>query len=39
MTMLMPGEGWAYYYVFAIVEVMLTSLIVWYGWKWPKQEA
>ena len=38
MTMLMPGD-WAYYYVFAIVEVVFTSLIVWYAWKWPKQEA
>jgi hypothetical protein len=38
MTMLMPGDGWAYYYVFAIVEVVLTSLIVWYAWMWPKQE-
>ena len=35
MTMLMPGD-WAYYYVFAIVEVVLTSLIVWYAWRWPK---
>ena len=37
MTMLMPGD-WAYYYVFAIVEVVLTSLIVWYALKWPKQD-
>ena len=22
-----------------IVEVVLTGLIVWYAWKWPKQEA
>jgi hypothetical protein len=21
-----------------IVEVVLTALIVWYAWKWPKQE-
>ena len=38
ITLLMPGAGWAYYYVFAIVEVVLTLLIVWYALKWPKQE-
>jgi hypothetical protein len=27
-------------YLFSgIVEVVLTALIVWYAWKWPKQEA
>ena len=33
-TMLMTGGGWAYYYVFAVVEVVFTALIVWYAWKW-----
>jgi hypothetical protein len=29
---------WRVFYVFlAIVESCLTSLIVWYAWKWPKQ--
>jgi hypothetical protein len=36
-TMLMPGV-WAYYIFLGIVEVVLTVLIVWYAWKWPKQE-
>jgi hypothetical protein len=27
------------YLVSGIVEVALTVLIVWYAWKWPKQEA
>ena len=36
-TMLMPGV-WAYYIFLGIVEVALTALIVWYAWKWPKQE-
>ena len=28
------------HYIFGgIVEVVLLSLIVWYAWKWPKQEA
>ena len=33
------GESWAYIYFGSIVEVVLLSLIVWYAWKWPKQEA
>jgi hypothetical protein len=29
---------WRTFYVFlAIVESILTSLIVWYAWKWPRQ--
>jgi len=27
------------YLVYGSVEVVLTALIVWYAWKWPKQEA
>ncbi|HEY2982102.1 MAG TPA: DUF6326 family protein [Anaerolineales bacterium] len=32
------GESWAYYMFFGIVELAVTSLIVWYAWKWPKQQ-
>ena len=32
------GEAWAYYIFFGIVEIVLTLLIVWYAWTWPKQE-
>jgi len=32
------GETWAYYISFGIVEIALTLLIVWYAWRWPKQE-
>jgi len=35
----MIGESWAFYLFGSIVEVVLLSLIVWYAWKWPKQEA
>ena len=31
------GETWAYYIFFGIVEIVLTVLIVWYAWNWPKQ--
>ena len=33
------GEIWIYYIFASIVELVLLSLIVWYAWKWPIQEA
>jgi hypothetical protein len=30
--------AWAFYIFFGVVEVVLTGLIVWYAWTWPKQE-
>ena len=30
---------WAFYIFLGIIEVVLTALIVWYAWNWPKQEA
>jgi Ca2+/H+ antiporter len=33
-TMLMTGGGWTYYYIFAVVEVVLSVVIVWFSWKW-----
>ena len=32
------GENPAWYIVYNIVEGVLIALIVWYAWKWPKQE-
>ena len=37
ITLLMPG-AWAYYMLYGTVEIVLTSLIVWYACKWPRQE-
>jgi hypothetical protein len=28
--------GWAFYMLLAVVEVMLTSLVVWHAWRWPR---
>ena len=28
----------AVYLFFGIIEVVLTGLVVWYAWNWPKQE-
>jgi hypothetical protein len=33
------GETWIYYILFGIVEMIITLLIIWYTWKWPKQPA
>ncbi len=34
------GVETSYYFMFlSIVEIVLTVLIVWNAWKWPKQEA
>ncbi|MGI8508833.1 MAG: DUF6326 family protein [Gemmatimonadaceae bacterium] len=38
MLITMSGS-WAFYIFLGIVEVVLTALIVWYAWNWPKQEA
>jgi hypothetical protein len=34
---LLMGGAWAYYILYATVEIVLTGLIAWYAWKWPKQ--
>ncbi len=39
LSMLVATSVSAYYIFLGIVEVVLTALIVWYAWKWPKQEA
>ncbi|MDO9256243.1 MAG: DUF6326 family protein [Bacteroidales bacterium] len=33
------GETWAFYIFGSIVESLLLLLIIWYAWKWPKQES
>lgn len=38
LIMLISMQGaWAFYIFFGIIEVILTILIVWYAWTWPKQ--
>jgi hypothetical protein len=29
--------GWYFYKVYAAVEAIITLLIVWYAWSWPKE--
>ncbi len=33
------GEAWAYYLLAVAAEIVLTCLITWFAWKWPKAEA
>jgi hypothetical protein len=32
------GSGYLHYYFFATIEIMCIALIIWYAWKWPKQD-
>jgi len=39
MLLIAISGGWLFYRFLAVVEVLLTSLIVWYAWRWPRQVA
>ena len=33
------GE-WSLFYIYlALVEIVITSMVVWHAWRWPKQES
>jgi hypothetical protein len=31
--------GWVFYIFYGVIEISLTSLVVWYAWRWPKAPA
>lgn len=31
--------GWVFYIFYGVIEISLTSLVVWYAWRWPKVPA
>ena len=39
MILVIRGGGWHYYIFFGLIEIILTILIVWYAWNWPKNAA
>ncbi len=40
IIMLVTLQGaWMYYVFLGVIEIVLTLLIVWYAWHWPKQES
>ena len=36
MLVTMAG-AWVFYIFFGVVDVVLTALVVWYAWRWPRQ--
>ena len=41
-TMFLPAETletWVHHIFYTVVEAVFIALIVWYAWRWPKQEA
>ena len=39
MTLILVNGAWAFYMLFAAVEIILTLLVVWSAWRWPRQPA
>jgi len=37
-TYFAPGKVWYYYIYFTSIEYIITLLIIWFAWKWPKNE-
>ena len=37
MLLILYNGAWAFYMLFATIEVILTLLTVWYAWSWPRQ--
>jgi len=33
----MIGDGWAYYYFYSAIELVMTLIIIRTAFKWPKQ--
>ncbi len=36
MVLAIRGE-WRFYILYGLIEIVLTMLVVWYAWTWPKQ--
>jgi hypothetical protein len=39
ITLLVIREAWSFYQFFGVVEIALTSTIVWCAWKWPRNSS
>ncbi|HVF33953.1 MAG TPA: DUF6326 family protein [Candidatus Saccharimonadia bacterium] len=37
MLLILVGGAWAFYMLFATIEIILALLVVWYAWRWPRQ--
>ena len=38
MLITMPG-AWIFYIVLGVIEIVLTALVAWYAWRWPREVA
>ena len=39
IIMFTASRNWAFMQMYGVIEVVLTGLVVWYAWTWPKQAA
>lgn len=39
MLLILVNGAWAFYMLFATIEIILTLLVVWHAWRWPRQSA
>lgn len=39
MLLILADGAWAFYMFFAVIEIVLTLLVVWHAWRWPRQSA
>lgn len=37
MLLILVNGAWTFYMLFATIEIILTLLVVWYAWRWPRQ--
>jgi len=38
IIMFTASRNWAFMRIYGVIEIVLTGLVVWYAWKWPRQE-
>jgi hypothetical protein len=38
ITRFVPAKIWYYYIYYQSIEAIFHSMIIWYAWKWPKEE-
>jgi hypothetical protein len=38
VTRFVPGKIWYYYIYYQSIEAIFHFLIIWYAWRWPKQD-
>lgn len=39
VIILMTMWRWAFFVVYGVIEIVLTGLVVWYAWTWPKESS